>query len=68
MLCPLEDRADSRGLQGHREGCSLGRLAAGGCQDIHNMDQEDNHSRDSGSGRGQGDAGGTWTARGCRGS
>ena len=31
MLCLLEsqDKADSKGQQGHREGCSLGRLAAG---------------------------------------
>ena len=64
----LQDRADSKGPQGRREDCSLGILAAAQNQDIHSMDQEDNHSRDPGSGQGLGDTGETWRVRGYMGS
>ena len=64
----LQYRADSKGPQERREGCSLGILAAAQDQDIHSMDQEDNHSRDPGSGQGLGDTGGTWRERGYMGS
>ena len=62
------NRAESKGPQEHREDCSLGILAVAQNQDIHSMDQEDNHSRDPGSGQGLGDTGGTWRERGYKGS